>query len=214
MTFSLNELDDKMLKYLNFRNGFFIEAGANDGISQSNTFLYERNLDWHGLLIEPNPKKCLQCKNNRPNSIVENFALVSHSYVNDFIEGNFDHDTYEDSLMAMVFDEGDCCDDISRYYQKLKKENSKTIKVPAITLDKLLEKHNINQKIDFFSLDVESYEISVLNGFNIEKFLPTYVLIEAPSVENRKSVIFAHMESKSYKVIEQLSDKDYLFILK
>lgn len=37
MTYSLHDLDDKLLKYLNFENGFFIEAGANDGLSQSNT---------------------------------------------------------------------------------------------------------------------------------------------------------------------------------
>jgi hypothetical protein len=41
MTYSLHDLDDKLLKYLNFENGFFIEAGANDGLSQSNTALYE-----------------------------------------------------------------------------------------------------------------------------------------------------------------------------
>ena len=30
-----------LLKYLNYRSGFFIEAGANDGISMSNTYMYE-----------------------------------------------------------------------------------------------------------------------------------------------------------------------------
>ena len=83
----------------------------------------------------------------------------------------------------------------------------------AITLDKLLEKHNI-QKIDFFSLDVEGYEISVLNGFDIEKYLPTYMLIETTSFENRRKVIFDYMQDRNYKVIEELTINDYLFTLK
>ena len=213
MVYALHELDEKMLKYLNFKNGFFIEAGANDGISQSNTFLYEKEFGWSGLLIEPNPSKCLQCKNNRPNSIVENYALVSNSYGNDHIDGDFTHEGYADSLMSMVLDEGDWCDDILRDAKKTKKENFNIIKVPAITLDKLLEKHNI-KKIDFFSLDVEGYEISALNGFDIEKYLPTYMLIETTTLEDRKKVIFEYMQNKNYKVVEQLSGNDYLCKLK
>jgi FkbM family methyltransferase len=213
MTYSLGELDKKMLKYLNFNNGFFIEAGANDGISQSNTFLYEKKYGWSGLLIEPNPSKCLQCKDNRPNSIVENYALVSSNYKNDYIEGDFGHTGYADSLMAMVLDEGDWCDDVLRDCKKEKKENSSIIEVPAISLDKLLEKHNI-KKIDFFSLDVEGYEISVLNGFDIQKFSPTYMLIETTTYEDRKNFIFEYMKDRNYKVIEQLSVNDYLFGLK
>ena len=42
-----------LLKYLNYENGFFIEAGANDGVVQSNTFYFEKELNWTGLLIEP-----------------------------------------------------------------------------------------------------------------------------------------------------------------
>ena len=213
MVYALHELDEKMLKYLNFNNGFFIEAGANDGISQSNTFLYEKEFDWNGLLIEPNPSKYNQCKNNRPNSIVENYALVSNSYKHDYIDGDFDHEGYADSLMSMVLDEGDWCDDILRDCKKEKKESSNIIKVPATSLDKLLEKHNI-KKIDFFSLDVEGYEISVLNGFDIEKYLPNYMLIETTSFENRRKVIFDYMEDRNYKVIEELTINDYLFALK
>ena len=213
MVYSLNELDEKMLKYLNFNNGFFIEAGANDGISQSNTFLYEKEYGWNGLLIEPNPSKYIQCKNNRPNSIVENYALVSKNYEYDFIDGDFDHEDYNGSLMAMVLDEGDWCDDVMKESQRTRKENQNIIKVPAITLDKLLEKHNI-KKIDFFSLDVEGYEISVLNGFDIEKFLPTYMLIETTTYQNRIDDIFEYMENKNYKVIERLSCNDFLFTIK
>ena len=49
----LKNLDQKMLKYLNFNNGYFIEMGAHDGIHNSNTYYYEKNKNWTGILIEP-----------------------------------------------------------------------------------------------------------------------------------------------------------------
>ena len=50
---ALNQLDKKMLEFINYENGFFIECGANDGVDQSNTWYYEKNLNWSGILIEP-----------------------------------------------------------------------------------------------------------------------------------------------------------------
>ena len=212
--YSLDNLDEKLLKYLNFENGFFIEAGANDGLSQSNTALYEFDLNWKGLLVEPNFKKYLECKRHRKNSIVENYALVSDNYKKDYIEGNFDHEGYAESLMAIVFDEGDWDDHItSRFDIKQIKENSNVVTVPAITLNKLLEKHNI-QKIDLFSLDVEGYEISVLNGFDIEKYSPTYILIETTTYQNRIDIISNYMKDKNYEIVERLSNNDFLYKIK
>jgi hypothetical protein len=46
-------LDKKMLNYINYRNGFYIEMGAHDGIVNSNTYYYEKNLNWKGILVEP-----------------------------------------------------------------------------------------------------------------------------------------------------------------
>jgi FkbM family methyltransferase len=37
------------------RNGVFVEVGANDGVSLSNTLTFERDRGWRGLCIEPNP---------------------------------------------------------------------------------------------------------------------------------------------------------------
>ena len=37
------------------KKGFFIECGALDGETRSNTLYMERNLDWEGILIEGDP---------------------------------------------------------------------------------------------------------------------------------------------------------------
>ena len=39
----------------NMKNGFFIECGAADGESFSNSLLFEMRHQWTGLLIEANP---------------------------------------------------------------------------------------------------------------------------------------------------------------
>ena len=43
------------------RNGFFIECGAFDGETRSNTLMLERELDWSGVLIEGDPLNLMQC---------------------------------------------------------------------------------------------------------------------------------------------------------
>jgi len=44
----LNDLDRKLAKHLNWTGGTFIEAGANDGLTQSNTYWFERFRGWTG----------------------------------------------------------------------------------------------------------------------------------------------------------------------
>jgi hypothetical protein len=51
----LNNIDKKLLKYINYKNGFYIEYGANDGVDQSNRWYYEKFKNWHGILIEAHP---------------------------------------------------------------------------------------------------------------------------------------------------------------
>ncbi len=46
-----------MAKYLRgMRGGVFLDIGAHDGVSYSNTCLLERELEWTGICVEPNPE--------------------------------------------------------------------------------------------------------------------------------------------------------------
>ena len=196
-------------KYFNFRNGFFVEAGANNGIDQSNTIELENNFGWSGLLIEPNTFKFNQCIFNRPKSICENYALVSDSYESDTIDGDFSHKDQQ-SLMSLVSDPGDFFDDELLFYKAQRKRDYKIISVPAITITSLLTKYNIS-KIDFFSLDVEGYEISVLNGLDFSFHRPKYFLIETTTYKNRMDAVTDYMVSKKYKMIDEVDTNDVLY---
>jgi len=51
--FSSSRIGEKLKKYLNYRDGIYIELGANDGLFSSNTYHLQKQLNWKGILIEP-----------------------------------------------------------------------------------------------------------------------------------------------------------------
>ena len=85
--FAQSNLDKKLKKYIDYKNGFFVELGANDGIQQSNTYYFEQYRNWKGILIEPIGQRYLECFRNRSknNKIFCN-ACVSFEYKEKFVE--------------------------------------------------------------------------------------------------------------------------------
>ncbi len=191
-------------KYLS-QNGFFIEVGANNGFSESNTYYLERFRNWKGVLIEPIPHLYQECVKERPNSQVFNCALVSPDYPEPEIEMMYGH------LMSLVkgaFDDDDIeAERVAIAGRKLGFTPYK-IKVPARTLTSILDEAN-TPKIDFFSLDVEGFELNALQGLDFDKYLPEYMLIECLNEES-----FQEIESyigDRYNLFEKASQVDYLF---
>jgi hypothetical protein len=82
-------IDKKLNDLINKDNGIYIELGANNGITQSNTAFFEFSRNWTGVLIEPSLNAYNECIRNRPNSIVLNFACVSNNFKQETIEGDF-----------------------------------------------------------------------------------------------------------------------------
>ena len=58
-------------------NGVFVEVGANDGVTFSNTYFMEKNLGWTGVAVEPLPRAFRELSANRKcnvlNGCVSNF---------------------------------------------------------------------------------------------------------------------------------------------
>ena len=67
-------LDEQIFK--GKRDGVFVEVGALDGFGASNTYFFEKERNWSGLLIEPNPIEFNKIElNPRPLSYKENCAI-------------------------------------------------------------------------------------------------------------------------------------------
>ncbi len=197
-----NNLDKQMLKFINFKNGFFIDIGANDGVNQSTTWYYEKSLNWNGILIEPLPHIYKELKKNRSDkNFFFNVAAVSKNYEKKNIEIIYD----DDSLTAKI----------KNFETNYK--NKKSVNVEALTIKNILNKViNKNKEIDFFSLDVEGAEFEVLDGIDFSENKIKYFLIETANFKRLKYFL----EKKGFKYVLRLSNYnisnlpdygDYLF---
>lgn len=148
----------------NKTDGFYIELGAFDGLTQSNSAFFEFYRNWDGILIEPSLDSFNSCLNNRPKSYTVNACCVSNEYSEDKILGDFNSITMSSVNGA-----------------RLQSSHDKLVEVTAITLEKILDEYfikNGERVIDFISIDTEGYELDVLKGLNFNKYQPKYLLIE------------------------------------
>jgi FkbM family methyltransferase len=179
-SYALDELDLKLARELEAdaalnSGGFFVEAGANDGITQSNSFLLERDHNWRGLLVEPIPELARRCRQNRPGCLVENAALVPTGHAAKSVEMTYCN--LMSQVKGAMKSAAEEADHIRRGKQCQQIETY-TVKVPARTLSEILDAHQI-ERVDLLSLDVEGFELAALQGIDFRRHAPRWMLIEA-----------------------------------
>lgn len=202
----LNNIDKKLEKYLNsIEKGFFIEAGANDGVKQSNTYFLENIKNWSGVLIEGVPDLYKKCKENRKKSHVYNCILVADEEIKKM-------DINYADLMSVVSESQLNNSDYIQLGLKVQNiDSGYKVSVPARTLNSILSENNICN-VDFFSLDVEGYELEVLKGIDFNKIYIRYILVEILDYKDKAKI--DDFLKKYYIEIDRLSEHDYLYARK
>jgi len=165
------------------RNGFFVEAGAGDGLWISNTLLLERRYGWNGILVEPTSAFALLQK-NRPNCDLENSCLASveksvtlveildtgQASISPYAQGNL--------LLSQTVD---VAPKALSQMDSMWGRAQKHYVVQAKPLADVLKAHGAPQYIDYLSLDVEGYEYEILSTFPFAEYRFGCLGIERPS---------------------------------
>lgn len=174
-------LDEKIFK--SKTNGFFVEVGALDGFGASNTYFFEKERNWSGLLIEPNPIEFNKRDNHpREKSFWENCAISD-------VESDINFLSIEGPCNVlsgiMEFYNTQHMDRINRELQMYESypvghelySRKEIIKMKALRLESLFDKYGISN-IDLVSIDVEGAELQVLKSINFDKVNIEVFLIE------------------------------------
>lgn len=173
----------------NNRAGTFVEIGALDGHTFSNTRVLNKCHGWNGLLVEANLNNYEQLllKMDRPN------VKVIHSAVCESPEtwANFTKDggavAADMSLVSKHF---------QRRWAHLN-HPTRTQRVPCAPMSTLLHGY---EHVDFFSLDVEGAEFAVVNTIDFSAItIDTFcVELDHHDVEKDQRVVRL-LEQKGYK---------------
>jgi len=145
--------------FKNKKNGTYIELGALDGILYSNTFFFETQLDWKGVLIEPHPYQYQLLKNNRPNNFLFN-TLVScidkDVVFRYFVDNYAGVSGIEETLPNEHF---------NNFFDKIIYEPQNSIILKPSSLTSIIKNTGLTH-FDLLSLDVEGHEYEVLMSWD------------------------------------------------
>jgi FkbM family methyltransferase len=179
--------------------GTFVEAGAHDGYTQSNTFYLERHCGWSGVLVEAVPELCRRARRRRPRSQVFGCALVAPER--------------EGTLVAVRF--GDLCSTVSGDGGHAERglgpsrRRGYEVEVPGRTLSAVLDEARVGRP-DVLVLDVEGSELDVLAGLDLERHGPAHMLVEANDRAAQQPALDAALASH-YDFVRAASPVDLLY---
>jgi len=162
-------------------SGYFIEVGAFDGVTLSNTFFLEQ-MGWNGLLIEPIAQLAQNAASARPRSRVINTAVSKRG------SSGTARFTVAQNVPVLSFLNAE-----PDHVERCRREGATLVEVdvPVTTLDAILADERRDSpadqgpwteeegwRIDLVSIDTEGCELDVLDGFDLEQFKPKVLLIE------------------------------------
>ena len=162
--------------FLGMRKGFCVEAGVCDGVGYSPTYVLEKEFEWTGILVEPNPvffERGLE--NDRPNFTCVNKGLAGENKTVDFYCIDNTGGGYNGFPSLNSFGEKGWWDKVNSVWPD---RSHMKIPIECVTLYDLLKENNAPDTIDYLSLDIEGAELNVLKTFPFNEYRFKAVSIE------------------------------------
>ena len=201
--FNSQDEQDKYLEthiFKGYKNGFYVDVGAHDGISINNTLYFEKYNNWKGINIEPIKKVYDRLVKNRPKNININSAICNNDGETEFL-----CNTGYTEMISGIKSNYDY-----RHWQRLENENkhmgstTEIIKVNTKKLETIFDENDVS-RVNYLSIDVEGAEFEVIKSINFDK-----VFIDVIGFENNYNdvsiPIVEYLQSKNYVVFHKSMD--------
>ena len=190
--FVLFELEQKT-------NGFFVEFGAADGKTLSNSYLLEADYGWSGILSEPARVWREQLQANRKATVDPRCVWSESGKTLDFHEHPI---AVLSALKEFRADESD-----------VDARNGAQYQVPTVSLNDLLSQNGAPDRIDYLSIDTEGSEFAILSHFDFTRHDIKVITVEHNFVaENRQNIHDLLVGHGYIRVLERVSAWDDWFV--
>ncbi len=162
----------RLIEDLAIKNFSYLDIGANNPQFISNTYLfYERGA--RGVLVEPNWILCEKLKRERPFDKILNVGIGTG-------ENTTEADFYQfgaeaDGLSTFSKTEAEHWATVGLNGKKYRVE--KVLKMPLMNVNRVIENY-FTECPDFVSIDVEGWDLQILETFDFERFAPAVFCVE------------------------------------
>ena len=195
---SQNNQDNLALEILGHNSNYFVEFGADDGITNSNTYILEKDYGWTGIVAEPSIYSHEKLFNNRSCNIETNCVY------------------YESGLEIDFTEVGNGLSAITKYVDKdnwaQDRAGGTIYKVKTISLKDMLDKYKAPSEIGYLSIDTEGSEYDILNAYDFSRMFKL-ITVEHNHTEQREK-IYKLLTQKGYRrIYEDISQWDDWYVL-
>jgi FkbM family methyltransferase len=161
--------------------GVFVEFGATNGLTNSNSWLLEERYGWTGILAEPNPIWHADLRRNRSSAI--DLRCV-HARSGETVMFTATDDFDPELSCLSEFASGD-------HFARIR-ANGREFPVETVSLNQLLDDHRAPREIDYMSIDTEGSEYAILSAFDFSRHSVTLISVEQnPTTEGPIETLLA-----------------------
>ena len=154
--------------------GRFVELGALDGVTVSNTYALEKCLNWTGLLIEANPESYAKLQvSGRSATKVHSAVCRRPGYVNVTAHGSVFAGMPSEMSAAYI-----------RSWGRHIPQRHAVVEVPCRSLTSLMQDNGLPSGAEFLSLDVQGAEELVLRAVDPAAF--KVIMVEMDGFDKAK----------------------------
>lgn len=167
--------------------GCFVEVGAGDGATHSNSYLLEKSFGWSGIVAEANPLWHEALAANRQ-CIIECRRVWMRSGEMVPLHGG-------DAAPASA-------------------HAPRPPRVETVALDDLLNSNGIARKFDYLAINTAGNECEILEALDLKRFRPKIITVEHNGVETRREKTRALLGERGYvREFEAIADRDDWYAL-